>query len=284
MPQAKLRIVLVSLAVLCSIAFGYVTHSDAQQSISVRVERFLTIKQITGNVQYLTATASRPAAIGNTLRVVNDGVRTGVNASSTLEVDTGIGTITLREQTELRVQKLDFAPDNGRITHLYVPEGQVNLNLRRFTHQGSELEIETPAGVSGVRGTEFGVLVQPDGSTGVATRSGAVVVQAQRQTVDLPSGYQTLVRFGLPPLPPVPIPAQPTLNYRVERLVRQGQRIFLLIGSSDPGNQIYVNDELQTLTAWGEFGYRVPATWGGNITVKIITPLGDETEYVVTLT
>uniref|UniRef100_A0ACD5H295 FecR domain-containing protein n=1 Tax=Desertifilum tharense IPPAS B-1220 TaxID=1781255 RepID=A0ACD5H295_9CYAN len=50
--------------------------------------------------------------------------------------------------------------------------GQARFRVRRFNHPGSSLEIETPAGSSAVRGTEFGVSVHPDGKTGIATREG----------------------------------------------------------------------------------------------------------------
>lgn len=282
MPPDRSRIILVFTVALLGLIVGFAPKIYAQRSISVRVERSMRIKQLTGNVQYLTASATRRANVGDRLTKVRDGIRTGENAASTLEIDTGIGTITLREETEITVKRLDFASDNGRITHLYVSQGQVSVNLRRFTHQGSELEIETPSGVGGVRGTEFGALVQPDGTTGIATRSGEVAVTAQARTVAVQTGYQTLMRPGFPPTPPTRIPAQPTFEYRVERLFHRGQRLALLIGRIDPINQAYVEGELQTLSLSGEFGYGVPHR-RDRITVTVVTPLGDETEYDIPL-
>lgn len=282
MPQARSRIVLVFTFALIGLTIGLAPQIYAQRSISVRVQRWVLVEQLTGNVQYLTPSGTRKANVGDRLTKVREGVRTGPNASSTLEVDTGIGTITLNEKTEVTVKKLDYAPDNGRITHLYVAQGQVNVNLRRFTHQGSELEIETPTGVSGVRGTEFGVLVQPDGTTGVSTRSGEVAVTAQARTVAVEAGYQTLMRPGLPPTTPTLLPTQPFFEYRVERFFHRGQRLALLIGRIDPINQVYIEDELQPLSSSGEFGYGIPHRQD-RITVIVLTPLGDETEYDIPL-
>ncbi|MDB9524709.1 FecR domain-containing protein [Oscillatoria sp. CS-180] len=226
----------------------------------------------------------RPAEVGDLLMATGDGVQTEVNASTTLEVDTGVGTIALQENTEIAIQSLDFADDGGYITRLYVSQGGVSLNLRRFTHPSSELEIETPSGVTGVRGTEFGVLVHPsDSRTGVATQSGEVYAEAESVEVSVPEGFQTLIRPGEPPLPPKPIPEEPFFNYQIEIVVRDGLRYLRIVGQIDPINQVYVEDELQQLNELGEFTYEVPAFYGANIDVRIVTPLGDETVYDIPL-
>ncbi|NJN21821.1 MAG: FecR domain-containing protein [Leptolyngbya sp. RL_3_1] len=159
----------IALAVALMVTL-WMAPVSAQRSISVQVDRWLSVQSLGGNVWYLNSQGSQRAQVGNRLTLINDGLRTGSGSTGTLTVDTGIGTIQLLQDTEIRVQWLDYAPDNGHITHLYVPRGQVHVSLRRFTHRGSELEIETPSGVSGVRGTEFGVTVQADGVTGIVTR------------------------------------------------------------------------------------------------------------------
>lgn len=282
MTPMKPRLVWI-FAIALSLLLWQWHAAQSQQSIFVRVDRWLQLQQMSGNVQYFRTGNTRRARVGDRLTAVGDGVRTTSNSSGTLSVDTGVGIITLRENTELRVRNLDFAPDNGRVTHLYVPQGQVILNLRRFTHTGSELEIETPSGVSGVRGTEFGVNVHPDGTTGVATRSGQVDTQAQRITVEVQAGFQTLVRPGEPPLAPTPIPDRPVFDYRIEPIVRSGQRRLMLIGRIDPINQVYVEGEQQTVNYWGEFSYEVVARFGRTLRVTIVTPLGDEVDYDISL-
>ena len=153
-------LIILSLFLLTSFV---VTNAPlwAQRSIDVRSDRWLRIRELSGEVEYFTTSTTTMAQMGDLLTTAGDGVRTGANASCVLEVDTGVGTITLTENTELAVRSLDLASDNGQITRLTVPYGNVILNLRRFTHRGSELEIETPSGVSGVRGTKFGIIVHP---------------------------------------------------------------------------------------------------------------------------
>jgi hypothetical protein len=88
---------------------------------------------------------------------------------------------------------MSIAPNNGRITRLLVPRGQVRLQLRPFTNPGSRMEIETPAGTSGVRGTEFGLNVQPDGKMAIATLEGSVATSA----VITPLGKQQVYELAL---------------------------------------------------------------------------------------
>ncbi|NEQ42712.1 MAG: FecR domain-containing protein [Leptolyngbya sp. SIOISBB] len=261
-----------------------VTPLWAQNSIDVSGDRSLRVQNFSGNVQYFSAGTSYPAQIGDQLTTVGEGVRTGSGSSCTLAVDVGVGTITLRENTELLIRELGFAEDNGRITRLSVPQGNVILNLRRFTHRGSELEIETPSGVSGVRGTEFGIIVHPeDQRTSIATLTGAVFAEAVGTTVDVPDGFQTLMRVGEPPLEPQPIPAEPVFEYQIEEAMRDYVRYLVLIGRIDPINQVYVADELQDVTKTGEFRYESLAYRGATVQVNIVTPLGDVTTYDISL-
>ncbi|MGF1567297.1 MAG: FecR domain-containing protein [Nodosilinea sp.] len=257
--------------------------ASAQQAIDVRVNRWITVKQVSGDVDLLSADGARQAKVGDRLTMVGDGIRTGAMATSTLEVDTGIGTIQVRPNTVIEVRNLSLSPNDGRITHLYVPQGGVNLSLRRFTNRESELQIETPSGVSGVRGTEFGVTVQPDGATGVATRTGAVSAQAEAVEVTVQDGYQTLIRPGNAPLEPTLIPPLPLFEYQIDYVIRAGVRRYGLVGTINPINQAFIEGELQTLSPEGQFSYEVPAIRGAQVKVTVLTPLGDETEYDVAL-
>lgn len=284
MVKLKFQNILVITLTVVSLLAILTTSLPAQQSIHVEINRWLRVREAVGNVRFFNNDGDRAAAVGDLLVSRGDGLRTGNNSSSTLEVDTGVGTITLQENTDLAIVNLSFAPDDGRITHLYVSRGGVILNLRRFTHRGSELEIETPTGVSGVRGTEFGVIVgEEDGRTGLATRSGEVYANAQATEVTVPAGYQTLIRPGEPPLEPTPIPEQPDFDYRVETRFQGSQRRLILVGTINPINQAYIGDEQQTLNEMGEFRYEVPAYYGVGVSVRVVTPLGDETTYDITL-
>jgi hypothetical protein len=275
----KLTLPLITtLASLLLLGLGW--QSAAQQPISVRIERWLAIRQILGNVTYLRqGAAPRSAQSGDRLQTVGDGVSTGKHSATTLEVDTGIGFVNVAENTQVKVAWLKVAPDTGRITRLNVIKGQVRLQIRRFTRRGSNLEIQTPAGVSAVRGTQFGIGVQPDGKTGLATRAGKVITTAQGKTVAVPAGFQNLTIPGEPPLPAVPLKDDTTLNYRIERELVGNNRRIRLIGQVDPVNTVFLGEKPQTTDRNGRFELLLPAILNQTLQVTVVTPLGRRQDH-----
>ncbi len=256
----------------------------AQRSIPIRVERWLAIQQIEGIVTYRRDTVQKAAQIGDRLEWVGDSLSTGKNSTATLLVDTGVGTINMSENTILRVQSLSMASDNGRITRLEVPQGRVYLKLRRFTHPGSRLEIKTPSGLSGVRGTEFGLSIQPSGKTGLATRQGAVVASASGADVRVTAGYQNFTVSGEPPSIPVPLKNDPSLRYQVQQEIdSQRVRRFRLIGQTDSVNALTVDGVAQSTDREGRFSALFYASSYPRVKVVVTTPLGKTETYELAL-
>jgi hypothetical protein len=251
----------------------------ASLPLQVRVQRWLEIRQILGTVLYSQQQTTQPARIGMQLREAGDGVITAARSRVVLAVDTGIGFVDVAERTVLRVQKLQKLPDGGHITYLQVTSGQARLRVRRFTNNSSELEIQTPAGWSAVRGTEFGVTVHPDGKTGLATRSGAVVTGAQGQTVSVRAGFQNLTIPGEPPSPPVPIPLRPNTGLQLQILLATGQRTARIVGKIDPVNLLIIGDGSQIVDRNGRFDVTVAMSANRRIQVLVITPLGNRQAY-----
>jgi hypothetical protein len=255
------------------------SSSVAQQMLPVRVDRWIEIQQISGTVTEVIDGISRPARISGRLQNVGDAVITGNASSAVLAVDTAIGTIAVAENTSVQIDALSVLPTGGHITHLSVTGGQVRLELRPFTNPDSELEIKTPAGISGVRGTTFGVSVQPSGQTGVATIDGIVSATAQGEQVEVSAGLQTLIIPGEPPTPPEPLRDDPRLDLRALR--RVGRRMVQMIGQTDPVNLLVINDVPQTLTRTGEFDLQVPIPGDRRIAAAVTTPLGTRQSYTI---
>ncbi|MEL6382614.1 MAG: FecR domain-containing protein [Cyanobacteria bacterium J06626_18] len=249
----------------------------------VRVNRFLALQSLSGNVSLQSSSGSRTAEVGDRLSQVGDGLTTGQGSIASLSVDTGIGSVEVSENTQMRIRRMDIATDNGRITHLDVPQGQIRLEVRSFTHEGSELEIHTPAGVSSVRGTEFGVTVQPDGKMGVATLEGGVATLAQDQTVEVPEGFQNLTVPGDPPSPAVPLRDDPTLDFEIRRIIEGGNRRLEFVGRVDPVNLVLVEEESQTIDQDGTFTRDFLPIRGTRLQVTVITPLGTRQDYDVAI-
>lgn len=265
--------------VLAGVLLGS-THSISQP-LRVRIDRWLELQQMAGSVQFEQGSRSQRARKGDRLQAVGDGISTGKGASATLGVDTGIGVINVAESTRLRVQELAMAPDNGRITRLQVTQGQASLRIRPFTHKGSELEIRTPASVSGVRGTEFGVAVQPNGKTGLAVLQGGVTSSAQGQLVAVNGGFQNFTIPGEPPTPPVPLRNDTRLiRSEFDMVIEGGVRRVRLLGQVDPVNSVLVDGIPQVTDRTGQFTTTLrPLPSFLTVKVTVITPLGKQEVY-----
>lgn len=251
----------------------------ASLPLQVRIQHWLEIRQIVGTVLYSQQQTTQPARVGMQLREAGDGVVTAARSRAVLAVDTGIGFVDVAERTVLQVQKLQKLPDGGHITYLRVTSGQARLRVRRFTNSNSELQIQTPAGWSAVRGTEFGVTVHPDGKTGLATRSGAVLTGAQGKTVSVKGGFQNLTIPGEPPSPPVPIPLKPDTGLRLQVLMATSQRTARVVGKIDPVNLLIIGDGSQVVDRNGRFDVTVAMSANRRIQVLVITPLGNRQAY-----
>jgi hypothetical protein len=271
---------LVSLTLLLTVlTVSQTSVGMAQQTVKVQVNRTLDLQQVVGNVQTTSAGRSRPAQTGDRLGQVGDGLTTSDRSGAILGLDTGIGTIDVGASTQITIQELTIKPDQSRVSRLQVPYGRVKLRLRKFSNPNSRLEIQTPAGISGVRGTEFGVAVNPNGKTSVAVLDGAVNTNAQNVDVMVPKGFQNFTIPGEPPSPPVPLTNDPNLTYSFERRLQQGQRRLRLAAQTDPVNQVWVNQQLYNPDRSGKFTVDVKLVSFPRVQVMVVTPLGQQKQY-----
>ena len=247
--------------------------------VSVRGDRWLAVSATRGGVELSARSGQRrPARRGDRLDRVGDTITTGANASARLDVDTATGSIAMAENSQLRVQALGITANGGRITELLVSRGQVRVQVRRLTNPETRLEIHTPAGVSGVRGTDFGVAVQPTGQTGTATLEGQVLVSAQGQTVTVDTAFQSLTRPGEPPTPPEPLRNDPSLS--IETLRVRGSSVQI-VGQTDPVNLLEIDNRLQALSRAGRFDLTLPLPGNRRIEAVVTTPLGTQQRYEI---
>lgn len=247
------------------------------QSVPVRGDRWLEVRQVLGIVNFLRRGVSQPARVNLRLDAVGDALITGARSSAVLAADTGVGFVNVSENTTIRVQRLQISADGGRITELAVTGGQVRLRVRPFTHPSSRLEIQTPAGVSGVRGTTWGIAVQPSGQTGIATLEGEVTAEAQGETVLVDGGFQSLIVPGEPPTPPEPLRDDPRLI--PVRITLADAQTVRFEGRTDPVNFLMINGEPQLISESGSIDLRLPIPPDRRIQATVITPLGTRQTY-----
>ena len=250
----------------------------AKNNLQLRVNRYLEVSSIFGNVTYGNQQTSQPANIGTKLQKVGDSISTGKNSRTILALDTEIAFVEVAENTKLQIQKLhSTSNNNGKVTELLVTGGQVRLKVRPLNNRESRLEIKTPAGITGVRGTEFGVSVQPSGKTGVATLEGQVVTSAQGKTVSVNKGFQSLIIPGKPPSPPVRLQDDTSLQIKI--LADMGNQQAKIAGKVDPVNLIILANESLITNQNGEFEVITALPNNRKIAVSITTPLGKKQKY-----
>jgi len=249
----------------------------AKNNLQLRVNRYLEVSSIFGNVTYGNQQTSQPANVGTKLQKVGDSISTGKNSRTILALDTEIAFVEVAENTKLQIQKLHSTSNNGKVTELLVTSGQVRLKVRPLNNRESRLEIKTPAGITGVRGTEFGVSVQPSGKTGVATLKGQVVTSAQGKTVSVNKGFQSFVIPGKPPSPPVRLQDDTSLQIKI--LADMGNQQAKIAGKLDPVNLVILANEPLITNQNGEFEVITALPNNRKIAVSITTPLGKKKKY-----
>lgn len=280
---------LALVASLAVMVVGLTSETSNARPLTVRVNRWLELRNASGSVDSLRNGQWQQAQVGNRLATVGDGLRTGGGSLARLAVDTQIGFVGLSENTTLTITRLESTPSGGKITELAVPRGQARVFVRPFTNPETTLEIRTPAGVNGVRGTDFGISVQPSGRSSLVVEEGSVASSAQGESVLVPSGFQNYTIPGEPPTKPMPLTENPNLDIRrLDTLRRDGEEIVLLEGATFVVNALLVEGETQEVQAdednqqLGTFLLELPMpTDSRSIEVIVTTPLGKTQIYDV---
>ena len=277
-------IVLAITAMAATVAVLKGNTAIANPFIQVELERWLEVRTLVGSATIqLSSGESSPVQQGDRFGSVGDRMITADGARSVLSVDTSVGFIDVFENTDLQIQELRTTNDGGKVTKLKIHQGQARLRVRPFTHDSSDLEIETPAGWSAVRGTEFGVAVHPDGKTGVATLEGEVDAYAQGQEVEVNAGFQTLIIPGEPPTEPILIDDARATRLTPYVIEWEGSRNIRFVGNIDPVSLLIIENEPQIVERNGDFDVIISTSNTAPIEAIVVTPLGRQQSYVLAL-
>ncbi len=263
------------------VLWGKVELSSAQSQVQVKTNRYLQVEQVQGNVFFRNQNVNRPARKGDRLTNIGDEIVTSGRSTAVLSVDTGVGFVNVDEQTTVRINSLQISNDNGRITNLLVPRGIVRLRIRRFTNPSSRFDIQTPAVITGVRGTEYVVNVKNDGRTVLATLDGAVNTSAQNIDVLVNKGFQNQTIVGEPPSQPVPIQDNTDIDYQTIKLFENGERQVILVGNVDFANTVSIDGVAQNVDRDGQFRavLNTNSIYRAEIQVIVTTPSGKQRTY-----
>lgn len=266
-----------------------VVSSTPLQSQTVQntgAARWLEVEQVNGNV-ILNSDSSHQAQVGDRLSQGGDALTTARWSTSTLTIDSAIGRVQMAQNTHLQVNQLNIQPDGARVTLLDISRGQVRVQARRFTNPNTRLEIQTPSGVAAVRGTEFGVSINPRGTMAIATESGAVEVSApadapsnrQDDSVIVHPGYMSTIAPGEAPSPPRLIDRR--LDIEILRQYDRGSRVTLK-AKVDPANSVLFNGEDVVMDQEGLITTSV-ALHHSVLEVVVRNPMGETREHFIWL-
>lgn len=271
----KLSVASTSLLGLSLFAGILVSNSFPFLADSVQAangQRSLEVKETSGTVK----SQSNPVKAGDRLEA-SGGLSTELGGSATLAVDDGIGTVKVSENSNLQVKTLGKAKDGSRQTRLYLAKGQVNSQVRPFTNPNSSFEIETPGGVAGTRGTEFGVTVGADGKTGLSTTKGKVAFSAKGKTVIVEPGFSAVLIPGLPPTTPRLTTNDTRLKLQI--LSVTGERQVQVTATTDPVNLVTINNQVVESGGDGQVDTVIPIPADRQLRVVVRTPLGNQQIY-----
>ncbi|WP_171971746.1 FecR domain-containing protein [[Limnothrix rosea] IAM M-220] len=249
-------------------------------AIAQTSSRSMEVRRTIGNVTFRNSFTR--AKNGDRLTRVGEGLSTGSRSSAVLALDEGIGSISVAAQTSFLIKEFNTTSNGGKVTVIEVTKGQVRVNVRPFSNPQSRLEVKTPAGIAGVRGTEFGVAVADNGQTNVLTDKGMVEVSGQDagESVEVKAGYATIVVQGEAPTQPVRFTEN--LDMEISRARLNANGVWEMTGQVDPFNFVWVDGEQVQVAENGTFQVNYDRLPRGLTTFRILSPLGStKTTYTL---
>jgi hypothetical protein len=148
-----------------------------------------------GDTEWTTGTAGMTLGVDYKIKTEAGGHATiTFFEGSTIELDSG---------TEISLGELSL---DGTAGHISIEQslGKTISRVKKLVDPASSYEIETPAAVASVRGTEFYVSVKLNGDTTIGNIEGLMAVTAQGVEVKLTAGTRTTVSPGNAPGAPEP--------------------------------------------------------------------------------
>jgi hypothetical protein len=206
----------LALAVMIALVLCMVGGLSLVYWPKMTVAQGATLDRVSGAVEILPANGDtwRLASVGERVET-GDRIRTGSLSTARLVFFEG-STTDLMASTEVAVTQVSARREGSdKIIALHQWLGRTYSCVQQLSGRASRFEIETPTAVAGVRGTEFIIAVEGDGTTSVAVVEGLVEVTAQETTVTVLAGEKTTVQPERPPSTPAqhlqstPRPAAP---------------------------------------------------------------------------
>jgi len=170
----------------------------------------------------------------------DDSVRTGNDSIAEIELDDG-STVKLGEETTIAILSLDeIGPAKEKVSIFNLILGEIKATVLKILGKKAGFEVQTPACIAGVRGTDFIVSAEADEAANVEVLDGNVVVEGiglygeRGAPLEIKAGLSSRIEKGKPPMPGQKIEA-----YRRARweLWNSRRNIFVLARELENANE-----------------------------------------------
>lgn len=151
---------------------------------------------------------SEPLAAGMRLEA-GDRVHTGADSSASLRFGDGTRLV-MQAESDLALDRISTYGETIIVdTELRLQDGRVDVRAPG----GARFQLQTPAAVSSVRGTEFRIgMAEAEAVMRAEVVQGVVAIEAQGRARQIGAGSGTLTVVGQPPQPPVPLLPPPDIS------------------------------------------------------------------------
>lgn len=170
-------------------------------SLGKAIDQTATLIQVEGTVEVLpNGSETWYAASNGSIIQAGDRVRTAALSQAMLKAFDGSIT-KLDDQTEVTIAQMKARRDGSyRVIVLHQWLGETHHRVEPLPDRFSRFQIETSTAVAAVRGTEFTVAIERNGTTQVRVLEGLVKVTAEESTVEVMERQETSVMLHQPPL------------------------------------------------------------------------------------
>lgn len=169
-------------------------------------------------VEAVANSEPRKALAGATLQA-GDIVRTQAEGHAAVAFFDG-SVVSLHPESVLLLKVMRSYAAGLNTVRVELTPGRAETRVRPPRGHASRFEIQTPAGITSVRGTDLRVSVPADEKLArTEVLAGEVVVAGAGKDVVVAAGYGTVVRVGQPPAPPVALLPPPDLTALPQTLI-----------------------------------------------------------------
>ncbi len=177
---------------------------------------------VSGTVTVKSAQGGPPApAEVHQLLHIQDELITGPDSSVLIHFADG-SQLLLQSESVLKLDVVNIYGETGMVdTRLRLKNGRVDSEVNPMEiGPGDRFEIHTPGAISSVRGTKLRVMSNIEQEVArTEVLSGVLDVIASGQTIEVPGGFGTVMKFNQPPRPPKRLLPSPDLSGLPKNLI-----------------------------------------------------------------